>query len=131
MFLVNLSQLPPFFLFFTKEKRDSIFSAMYYDDEESNYHYIDSIFYFIFQVHDNPNGLWIFLSVGALPSPSSCGLSIGFITTLITTWHLLNQHLFWLYPNFSVYMVVIVRVHGVGWELGRTSNIFLWVWIIN
>ncbi|KAK1430174.1 hypothetical protein QVD17_12729 [Tagetes erecta] len=47
--------------FFCKdEERNSIFSPIYYGDEESNYHYIYSFFYFFFQVQDNPKGLWVF-----------------------------------------------------------------------
>ncbi len=58
-FLVNVSQLPPIF-FCKDEERNSIFSPIYYGDEESNYHYIYSFFYFFFQVQDNPKGLWVF-----------------------------------------------------------------------
>jgi len=56
---VNVSQLPPIF-FCKDEERNSLFSPIYYGDEESNYHYIYSFFYFFFQVRDNPKGLWVF-----------------------------------------------------------------------
>lgn len=59
--LMNLSQLTPIFCFvcFVKTKKE-ILSPIYYGDEESNYHYIYSFFYFFFQVQDNPKGLWVF-----------------------------------------------------------------------
>ena len=48
------------FIFCKDEETNSIFSPIYYGDEESNYHYIYSFFYFFFQVQDNPKGLRVF-----------------------------------------------------------------------
>jgi hypothetical protein len=65
-----------FFLFCKAEENNSLFSPIYYGDEESNYHYIYSFFYFFFQVQDNPKGLWVFFyQLGlSLPHPHGDGL---------------------------------------------------------
>ncbi|KAM7523262.1 hypothetical protein LguiA_013164 [Lonicera macranthoides] len=50
-----------YIFFFCKDKqRNRIFSHIHYGDEESNYHYVYSVFDFFFQVQDNTKVLWVF-----------------------------------------------------------------------
>ncbi|BBG97124.1 ribosomal protein S19 [Prunus dulcis] len=81
------------------EETNYIFSPIYYGDEESNYHYIYSFFYFFFQVQDNPKGLRVFFyRLGpSLHHPHGDGLQ----------GRLPSQHLdpalpklFWFTPTF-------------------------------